>query len=214
MGTWRWASTDPQGNMRHEWERNLADTKPPVTWVGNWGPQRKEICPASQSWLPRGTEGQESTSRIPSSYLPFINDWTFCTSCKSQPLLAWSIFCFCKLMQSLNLTHQCLIFTNRLPVQHTQDLVSSKGRGRSMGAGVVCRGGVGKPRSILYRIKADLIKLWQKVLNFADSCHPFLPQSGSPHSNGLHSIFLFDVWGYKMGSEQVTFEEAFCHCNN
>lgn len=47
------------------------------------------------------------------------------------------------------------------------------------------------------------------MLNFTDSCHPFPLQSGSPRSNWLCSIFLFDVWGYKTGSKQVTFEESF-----
>lgn len=47
------------------------------------------------------------------------------------------------------------------------------------------------------------------MLNFADSCHPSLLQSGSPRRNWLCSIFLFDVWGSKTGSEQVTFGAAF-----
>ena len=202
----------PTVDMWHEWEIWLI---PSLKWPGwgNWGPKRTEIRPASQSWLPRGTEQQESTSGTPSSYLSFIHHWASCTFCKSLPLLTQSIFCFCKLTQRLNLTNHCLIFINCLLVHTLRTQFFQKVEGEGMG-GVVWRGGVGKPCSIIYRIKANLIKYWQKVLNIANSCHPFLLQSRSPHSNWLHSIFLFDVWGHKTGSEQVTFKEAFCHCNN
>ena len=124
----------PTVDMWHEWEIWLI---PSLKWPGwgNWGPKRTEIRPASQSWLPRGTEQQESTSGTPSSYLSFIHHWASCTFCKSLPLLTQSIFCFCKLTQRLNLTNHCLIFINCLLVHTLRTQFFQKVEGEGMGVG-------------------------------------------------------------------------------